>query len=227
MLLVFSILACSNPDPAPAAPAPVAAPATSPAPAATRSSGRAAPNRPPRIERIALAPEAPVATDTLVATVNAADPENDPLDLDFTWYVNDIEVLGVASESLSGRFEKGDRVRVRVTAQDATNETTEEGPTVTVANRAPVFETGPADMKKVDGFRFRASDPDGDALRWRLEGAPAGMTISADGRLAYKGSETEPGGNYTVAVVVEDGEAFGRFEFPLTVSPGSRAQAAK
>lgn len=223
MLSIFAFVACSTPAPEPAAPAPTPAPAPEAAPTpAPAPAARVPNNRPPTIRDVVLAPPRPVAADTLTVTVDAQDPDGDPLDVDVTWFVNDAEVLGVTAETLAGRFAKGDRVRVRVNVEDEAGEVSMDGPSVTIGNTSPVFEP-PGALGKVDGFRFRASDPDGDALTWRLEGAPAGMTISADGVLSYKGSESEPGGAYKVAVVADDGEAFGRFEFPLTVSAGSRA----
>jgi hypothetical protein len=221
MLSIF-LLACSTPDPAPAPP-PIAAPAPAPAAAPAPAPAARAPNkRPPALRDIALAPVRPVASDTLTVTVDAVDPDGDPLDVDVTWFVNDAEILGVTAETLSGRFAKGDVVRVRVTVEGEGGDVSMDGPSVTIGNRPPVFEPV-GSLGKVDGFRFRATDPDGDTLSWRLEGAPAGMTISADGVLAYAGSASEPGGAYTVAVVADDGAGYGRYEFPLTVSAGSRA----
>ncbi len=219
--------ACSTPTPEPAPPpAPATAAPTDPTTEAPRPAEPRAPrDRPPTIDAITLSPTAPNAADTLVADVKASDPEEARIDLDFTWYVNDVPVVGIASERLGGRFAKGDKVRVRVVADDGTTEVESDSEVVTIGNRPPVFETGPKDVNKVDGFTFRATDPDGDALTWRLENAPPGMSISPTGVLAYHGSEDDPGGRYVVAVVVEDGEAWGRFEFPLNVSPGSNAKA--
>ncbi|MDP2315652.1 MAG: hypothetical protein Q8P41_22330 [Pseudomonadota bacterium] len=225
------LFACSTPTVAPAPPeapapapktaAPVAVPAEAPAPRAPR-------DRPPEILGITLAPTEVRRADPLRAAVKASDPEGQSLDLDYEWLINDRPVIDVATDRLgAGRYEKGDVVRVRVTADDGENQVTAESESVTVLNTPPAFETGGRDMGRVDGFVFKATDPDGDPLKWRLEGAPGGMAISPQGKISYTGSEEEPGGRYTVAVIVEDGEAYGRFEFPLTVTPGSKAAAAK
>ena len=62
----------------------------------------------------------------------------------------------------------------------------------------------------------------------KLEGAPAGMTIDATtGTLRYVGSEDEPGGDYKVTVLADDGDGgFAKWQAGLTVTPGSKAAKA-
>lgn len=228
MWVVLFLSACTPPPVAPP-PAPPPAPDLEAEFAAAASGGppRKPRNLPPAINAVTLAPTEVRVADPLRASVVAVDAEGANLDLDYEWFINDSRVIDVSGERLSaGRHEKGDTIRVRVTADDGTNEVSFLSEPVVVLNTAPIFTTGSADIKRVDGFTFSASDADGDPLTWRLEGAPAGMTISPKGKLAYTGSADEPGGTYTVAVFVEDGEAWGRFAFPLTVTPGSAAVAA-
>ncbi len=215
-------LACSPPAPVPAgAPPP---PPTAPADEAEAEAPRTPANRPPMVPSVTLTPAEARFSDTLLATTVAADPEGDPVTLDYSWTVNGARVVDVASERLpAGRFKKGDSIAVTATASDGTNEASRTSAPLVIGNTAPAFTTGPRDMKKVDGFAFSASDPDADPLSWRLEDAPSGMTISATGVLSYTGAADEKGGRYTVAVLVDDGQAWGRFEFPVTVSPGSGA----
>ncbi|MFN7145811.1 MAG: hypothetical protein ACK4YP_18695 [Myxococcota bacterium] len=233
MWVVLMLSACSTPAPSPPAPQPDAPAVTAGAAAnmaveAPRAAGGGANrDRPPTIESVTLTPDAPKPTDILVAAVKAHDRETDKLDLDFAWYVNDAPIPEVASERLGGRFKKGDTVRVVATADDGTTEVSAESEPVTIGNTPPVFETGPKDVTRVDGFAFKASDPDGDALQWRLEGAPAGMALSAEGVLSYPGvADDEPGGRYLVKVTADDGTDYVRFEFPVTVTPGKKVQAA-
>ncbi len=235
MWVAVLLSACTTPT---EAPAPVPAPAAAPAPAevATPSSAdaevatpaRAPRDWPPQIASIGLAPGVVRVADPVRASVKATDPEGARLDLDYEWFINDTPVIDVAGDRLAaGRHAKGDKIRVRVTADDGANEAFFDSEVVTVVNSPPVFDTAGHEMSRVDGFRFNASDPDGDALTWKLEGAPAGMTISSKGVLAYTGTQDEPGGKYTVAVIVDDGEAWGRFQFPLTVSAGSKGTDSK
>lgn len=226
MWITILLFACSSPAPTPAPAEPSGAPidptpvveaprAAAPAPKA---------NRAPEIASITFANDAPLASQNIEAVVTTKDMENDRIDLDFEWYVNDVRVVGVSSERLSGRYKKGDKVRATVIADDGANETRAESPVITIANTAPVVTTDPRKVDKADGFQFQATDADDDALKWRLEGAPAGMSITPSGKLSYKGSDAEPGGAYTVGIIVEDGDAWGRIDFPITVSPGSKAK---
>ncbi|MDP2308327.1 MAG: hypothetical protein Q8P18_20070 [Pseudomonadota bacterium] len=227
MWVIFLVSACS---PTPVAPAPAPPP---PAVVAEPSSdaGRAAPERkprdlPPAIQSITLAPTEVRVADPLRATVKAVDVEGADLDLDYEWLINDSALVDVTGERLgAGRHKKGDTIRVRVTADDGANEVMSESDPVVVLNTAPVFSTRGGDMKRVDGFVFKATDADDDTLTWRLEGAPGGMSISPTGQLSYAGTADEAGGRYTVAVIVGDGDAWGRFEFPLTVTAGSKGSA--
>lgn len=226
--MLFAVLfACSTPKPpAPKAePAPAAvAPATTEAPEAAAPQVRA---RPPRILRIRLSPAHPRHTDALEVAVDAVDPRGEPVDLDYDWRINDALVPEAHGPRLSpGKFKKGDRIRVDITASSGGGETTDRSEIVTVANTVPVFKTDTRSVSTLPGTTFFAEDPDGDRITWSLEHAPSGMTISPDGTVRYQGSEDEPGGDYKVAVVASDGDGFARFEVPVTVSPGSKAAKA-
>lgn len=233
MWVVLMLSACSTPGPAeppppPGTPAVTSGAAANMAVEAPRAKGGGANrDRPPTIDTVTITPAAPKPSDILVAGVKAHDRETEKLDLDFAWYVNDAPIPEVASERLGGRFKKGDVVRVVATADDGTTEVSLESEPVTIGNTPPVFETDPKDVTRVDGFAFKASDPDGDALQWRLEGGPAGMTLSSAGVLTYPGvADDEPGGRYLVKVTADDGTDYVRFEFPVTVTPGKKVQAA-
>lgn len=222
------LLACASPPPAPtptsSAPA-ATAPEAAVAPREPKARAtRGPPNKPPEIASIELTPGTLHVGDGVLAIPKVSDPEHQDITLEYQWTINGAPVLDVTRERLpSGRIVKGDTVAVKVTASDGTDTSELTSAPVKVENSAPVFKTGARDVKSLDGFQFSAEDPDGDALTWRVEGQPAGMSISNKGRLSYQGTEDEPGGAYKVAVVVEDGDAYGRFELPVTVSPGSKA----
>jgi hypothetical protein len=161
--------------------------------------------------------------DGVLAVPSVTDPEHQDITLEYEWSINGNKVLDVTRERLpSDRIVKGDTVAVKVVASDGSDSSERVSDPLKVVNSPPEFKTGPHDVKSLDGFQFQAEDADGDPLTWRMEGQPAGMTLSPKGRLAYKGTEDEPGGTYKVAIIVEDGQAFGRFEMPVTVSPGSK-----
>ncbi len=221
------LLACSTP--APDAPATVPAPAPALAPEEEEESTAQVPptNQPPKVLKVEIKPDKPSPTSALEAVVDARDPNKDPITLKFRWYIDQDPVMGESAARLpAGNLAKGNRVKVVVTASDGEKTDDAESAEVVVSNTPPRMLTGPRDVTRLDGFRFRAEDVDNDELTWSLSGAPDGMTLSADGVLSYRGSEDEPGGAYTLAVEASDGEAFARFELPIKVNPGSRAAKA-
>ncbi len=91
--------------------------------------------------------------------------------------------------------------------------------TLPVAANAPPQITGLPDPNITFGQEYVsqiiAHDPNGDAITYKLENAPAGLTVGADGTLTWENPTT---GRYTVAVVVTDTSgATARREFQLNV----------
>ena len=91
-----------------------------------------------------------------------------------------------------------------------------------VGNAPPQWLRDPRDLTQVDGYTVEAVDPDGDPLTYRLEeGAERHVHINT-GKISYKGSTTEPGGDYTIRVIAEDSEnALVQWSFAIQLSPGS------
>lgn len=228
LVLALLLAACSGSEaPAPAQPAPVAPEAPPPAPVDTAAPP--APNKAPKVESVRLLPDQPNGHQDLYVEVKATDPDRDPIDFSYEWSVNGEVLIARKADTLPHtEFEKGDKVGLKVTISDEAHELVREVPTVTILNAPPTLLTDPGRLSRIDGFRLEASDPDGDALTWRLEGAPKGMSIRAvgtsTGELSYEGSTTEPGGAYQVKIIGADPDG-GRLEwsFGIEVSPGSEA----
>ncbi|MEN9785362.1 MAG: hypothetical protein RLZZ299_626 [Pseudomonadota bacterium] len=220
----FSLLvACSSPAPAPEA-VPARTPASAPAPLDPGARGQPRRNAGPRIAAVTLTPGRPTHTDAIDAKAEVRDPEGDPVTLAWAWYLNDRKLPGeVRARLSSGPYRKGDRIVAEVTATSEGGVARERSEPVTIGNTGPVMRTESWSVSTLPGTTFRAEDPDGDTLTWSLEGAPAGMTIDRNGTVRYQGSEQERGGDYRVAVIASDGEAFARFEVPVRVSAGKAA----
>lgn len=239
MIVLLLALACSDPEP-PVSPAPLVPPT---AKSIDTGAGRSADavtidvtgrevrpsdgkNRRPRLREITLEPEEPRATDNIRARWTARDPDGDRVKIDIVWYVNGEELLGEDRKVLkAGKFSKGDEVYVEITASDGQKETVDESDPVTVVNSPPEIELPRFGIDKIDGFQVKATDPDGDTLRFRLEEAPPGMSISSTGRLSFKGSEEQSeGGSFPTRIVVEDPDGdFAAWELQLKLEPGKTA----
>jgi hypothetical protein len=219
------LLACAEPAPPPAPAAPSAATAPAPALSEAPPEPRDAPRKPPKITRIRIQPTSPRYTDAIEATADAVDRSGEAVDLSYAWRINGSPVPDVSGPRLPpGRFKKGDKVHVEVTATTPGGSSTDQSPPVTIANTLPVLKTDARSVTTLPGTTFFAEDPDGDTITWSLENAPRGMTISPDGTVRYQGSEDEPGGAYKVAVIASDGDGYARFEVPIQVSAGSGAK---
>lgn len=190
---------------------------------------RAAPigNRAPVIRNLQLQPANADVTRTLKATVDAKDPDGDDLDVDYVWQVDGQDVSGAKSAELALEdFRRGAQVVLEVTVTDPGGQlASTRSPPVTIGNADPRFLTDPKQVTRIDGLRVEAEDPDGDAVTFRLEGAPAGVTLDPRGYLHYVGSETEKGGSYRMKLFAEDGAGGqARMELPLELSAGSKGQ---
>jgi hypothetical protein len=186
---------------------------------------------PPQIRRISYEPRIVTVEADLNAVVEYNDPDTQlaALNLDYRWSEDGKSMVGEKSDRLKRTLlKKGREYKITVKISDGENEIEKEGPAIKVQNASPSFVADPRELGQVDGFRVEATDPDGDALSYSLQGAPSGMTIEpSSGVLHYKGSEDEKGGDYTITVVVADGDGgSANWKFGISVSPGSKAARA-
>jgi len=224
--LVFLLLAaCSGAEPPPPPPA-----APPPAPKSAKKKADTGQgdsmNRAPQLGSIAFEPPKPTTLDAVRVLVKATDADDDPVDIDYKWFINGQERFEFRDQVLPARaFKKGDVVHVEVQANDGAADTERTSSELTIANSLPHFITDPNTLREIDGFRLEATDEDRDTLTYTLKGQPDGMTIDKQlGVLRYKGTEDEPGGPYKITVVAEDTDG-GRagWTFGIELSPGSSA----
>lgn len=187
-------------------------------------------NTPPVVTRVTVEPAVAKPGDVLRATVEGSDIDGDSIKYVFEWWRNgkstgapekDQEQRTLATEG----FVRGDAVVVGVTPYDA------GGPgrflvsePLLLLNRPPVITSSPAAPTAQGSFEYvvTATDPDSDALTYKLETAPSGMTIeSSTGKISWQMTSglTSP---QQVRVGVDDGHQGQAFqEFTLT-APAAR-----
>ena len=118
--------------------------------------------------------------------------------------------------------------RVTLTVTDAAGNVASQSYTLLVqaANRPPVINST-AVQSATAGLVYRydvqASDPDGDALTYRLTTAPAGMTIDALGRITWATAVADIGTHPVTVVVADPFGASVSQSFDLTVSADTQA----
>ncbi|HJN74143.1 MAG TPA: hypothetical protein QGF58_09450 [Myxococcota bacterium] len=178
-------------------------------------------NQPPKFLKVVLV-GARNAESAAGVNYEVVDPEGQMVRTDIKWFVDDARVSGEESFTLaSSFFSSGQRVYAELVANDGVNRVTRRTDQRTVGNQRPTIEMSGANVSVVDGLQVKASDPDGDALLYRLEDGPPGMRVDAEGVIHWTGAvETE--GSWRPKVIVSDGHGEeATWEFSVDVSAGA------
>ena len=193
------------------------------------SQGATGSNDAPTVGTVTIAPQPPTALEDLRVSASPSDPNGQFLNVTYEWAVNGTKLLAQNGPSLSREhFGRGDVVTSVITASDGVASSTATTQ-ITIQNAPPTITTRPEFLSAIDGLQMSGRDPDGDPLTWSLEGAPYGMTINPrSGEIAFKGSQVDQGGAFTVSVVAEDPEGLSAtWRFSAEVKGGKTDQQAK
>jgi hypothetical protein len=169
-------------------------PAAAPMTAAEQSAAAAnVLNQRPVVQRIRLEPDRPRPGERVAASVDASDPDGDPIQLSYQWRIGETPVDGGASSLHVGDADRGTRIEVVVIASDGTAESEAERAATVVGNLPPVLQDVILEpLGEVrDGHDVvaspRAIDPDDDPIEfeyaWRVNGESVGVggpVLSAD-----------------------------------------------
>ncbi len=191
-------------------------------------------NTPPVATRVTIEPAAAKPGDVLQAVIQGSDPDGDPVTYLIEWWRNGTSLGKPAGPEgkqqeqrtlATERFARGDLIVVGVTPYDAA------GPgrflvsePLVLQNRAPVITSSPTAPTPKGLFEYvvTATDADNDPLTYKLDTAPADMTIEAGtGKITWQMSSKlrDP---QQVRVSVDDGQQGQAFqEFTLTPPPAN------
>ena len=180
---------------------------------------------PPQVTGISATPEQVFAGIDIQVFPVAEDLDGDPVEFRYQWVINGQEDPFLTEDLLPGdRFSKGDVIKVRIVPFDGIAEgSAYESYAMTVPNAPPLLLSQPPAQFEAREYRYQveARDPDGDPLVYRLEQAPAGMTINpATGMVTWPLTGVRPG-DYSLKIVVADpegAEAYQEFKFALGVA---------
>lgn len=190
-------------------------------------------NTPPIVSRAAVEPEHVPLGEKLKAKVEVRDPDQDEIHLVYRWKRNG-EVFKDGSEDTldTTGLKLGDLLQVEVVARDTQGQgkVVLSSPAI-VSNGAPSIVSQPK-TEIVEGYYeylVQATDPEGEAVTYRLETAPIGMQINRQtGRITWQ-STAKQVGRHQVRIVVQDqsgGTSFQDFELILAAPEAQRASGA-
>jgi putative Ig domain-containing protein len=180
-------------------------------------------DRSPSITQAILVPSGPVAPgQTLNARAGAMDPDNDPVDFEYTWYVNGERREGQGALFATDKLAHGDSIYAEVRATDGSTWTdAQRTPVVTIGNAHPEILSTPPGFREDGEFRYKveAVDPDGDKrLRYALEKGPDGMVIDdITGNLVWRPRSGQIGVHPVTVVVRDSGGLETKQSFSVTM----------
>lgn len=190
-------------------------------------------NTPPIILLAAVEPEHVPFGETLRAKVEVRDPDQDEITLVYRWKRNgDIFKEGSEDTLDTAGLKLGDLLQVEVIARDPQTQgkAVLSSPAI-VRNGIPSIVSQPQ-TEIVEGYYeylVRATDPEGEAVTYRLETAPLGMKIDKKtGQITWE-STAEQVGRHQVRVVVQDqsgGTSFQEFELTLAAPERQKTPGA-
>ncbi len=164
---------------------------------------------------VVIHPDRAVPGDILTAEPRGMEKTSGPLVYRYQWQVNGdpAGTPGSANTFDTRNLKKRDGVSVTMTVSDGTlTSSPVRSSMVFVQNRKPEIISSAPDAMPGGRYLYQvvAKDPDGDVLKYRLEQAPAGMTINESSGLiqwALQKDTMYPGRNEAVVrVVVDDGD---------------------
>jgi len=182
-------------------------------------------NSPPRVVELSSTPaEIFAGTDITVMPV-AEDADDDRIDFKYQWLINgQADPLLVEATLPGDRFTKGDSVQVLIVPNDFYDDgPMYEGRVQSIPNAGPqITSQPPQGISSLDyRYQIEVSDPDDDVFTYRLDEAPAGMSIDKDSGLIQWSLVDVTPGDYTVAIAVTDpegAEASQKYTLTLGVS---------
>ena len=147
-------------------------------------------NSPPKVTGVSCVIEAAASAPAAEARVQVIDPDGDVPSFTFRWFKNDKLIEGAGDPTLPlAHVRRGDQLMVEVVAHDeASASTPVKSNTMVVENSPPQFTSTPGAPQQADVefmYQAKATDPDGDALKYELVSGPSRMSVSNEGTLTW------------------------------------------
>lgn len=175
-------------------------------------------NTPPSIIVSELLPAQPRVDSTFTVSLKAKDVDNDMINYKYKWSVNDAFVS--EQPYLNTELRSGDKVAIEITPYDKEDSGKTVRITRKVLNSLPVFsESKPVFDGTVYSYQMQVTDPDNDALSFKLRKGPDGMNIDPASGLITWNVKPEDKGYHEIEVQVTDGNG-GTLIIPFSTTIG-------
>ncbi len=191
-------------------------------------------NRPPSLLDLLLEPGLEITVeDEIAANARPEDPDRDPVEVRYRWFVND-RAIGVTDSTLTRRhFQRGDRIQLEAVATDGDDDSEPlRSPEIHVVNSAPRIVSTPEKIDDDGTFRYAVAVEDADddrRLRYRLLEGPTGMTLDwLSGKLSWTPADDQAG-THAVEVEADDlagGKTTQAFEIQVGFEDPAQTPAA-
>lgn len=175
-------------------------------------------NYPPEITAVKVLPENFQSGDTLSVEAEASDLDTDPVTFVYEWSKNGA-VIGT-EKSIVVDFKRGDKLSLKVTPFDGESYGVPAVIDREIKNMPPVIveHNDYAFDGSVYTYQVKATDPDGDALKFSLETSVSGMTIDATTGLLKWVVPQGFTGVQQASVRVEDGHGgIAKYSFKIAI----------
>lgn len=138
-------------------------------------------NSPPVLGKVQLKHEGSKSEPEIFLEVEASDPDGDPVTIEYEWIVGD-NVVSTSRYLKKNLIKRGTEFTVKVTPFDGEARGNPAMLKKSISNISPQIDATAGFT--FDGttlsYQVKATDPDGDILRYGLANAPAGMNIDED-----------------------------------------------
>lgn len=165
-------------------------------------------NSPPVIKAIAVEPTDVRVNTSLQAHADVVDVDFDRVQVTFRWWRNN-QVVKEGDDAVldTAGFRAGDVIVVEATPADpeGAGQTVRSEP-VMIQNSPPTVTTTPPPPTNLERYEYavRATDPDGDPIRFSLVSAPLGMTIGENSGLIIWRIPPGLKGTHNAQIAIED-----------------------
>ena len=182
-----------------------------PSPTEPSATSEAQGNRAPVLSSITIQPTSPRSDQALSVSVQAYDPDHDPLQIEVAWYRNGVRARRGKEQTLSASgISRGDEIHALISVSDGKLTVSEKTPTVRVRNQVPRIDSVellPKDATAKDEILAvpKARDSDNDTIEFSYTWIVNRTTLRNASEAHLEAGRVRRGDTVVASVVASDG----------------------